>query len=334
MSANCRPIVASSLQVRACPVLVVLAVLLGGCATSTASRLTIPTSTAVKTHALRSFELPGTDRVPTAIAAGPDGNLWFTEFDTAGPSHIGRITPTGTISEIALPLSRLPEDITTGPDGALWFTEHWVQDPQISAPITHIGRVTPAGALSEYPLPPSTYAGSIVRGPDGNLWFTDLSVDGPMGTIGRITVTGTVTVFSPPTPTTWPQDLTAGPDGNLWFTDTSLVSGQPGKIGRLTPAGSAVEFSLPGSADILTGESLTGIAAGPDDTVWFAGSQDSLLGRVAPGGSITIFPLPTSNGQGRAQDIVAGPDGNLWYVASEQTGNGSVMRSTVGSIVP
>jgi virginiamycin B lyase len=386
-----RPAVAPSIPVRTRLVLVVLAVLLGGCqATTTAvtSRPRIPTATAVPMHAIRSFLLPGTlifptaiaagpdgnlwftegamtgptgspdgappgrigritprgqiadfvlpdaQGYPTSIAAGPDGNLWFTEFDTAGPSHIGRITPTGTISEFALPLSSLPEDITTGPDGALWFTEHWVQDPQISRPITHIGRITPAGALSEYALPPSTYAGSIALGPDGNLWFTDLSVDGPTGTIGRITVTGTVTLFAPPTTTTWPQDLTTGPDGNLWFTDASLVRGQPGKIGRITPAGSSVEFSLPGSADPLTGEALTGIAAGPDNAVWFVGSQDSLIGRVTAGGSISVFPLPTSNGQGSAQDIVAGPDGNLWFVASEQVGNGSVIRSEVGSIVP
>ena len=33
---------------------------------------------------------------PSGIAAGPDGNLWFTESDA---SRIGRITPSGVVSE-------------------------------------------------------------------------------------------------------------------------------------------------------------------------------------------------------------------------------------------
>ena len=34
--------------------------------------------------------------VPKSIAAGPDGNMWFTE---AFGNRIGRITPTGTVTE-------------------------------------------------------------------------------------------------------------------------------------------------------------------------------------------------------------------------------------------
>jgi streptogramin lyase len=37
--------------------------------------------------------------MPFDVAAGPDGNLWFTEF---GSDKIGRITPTGTITEFAV----------------------------------------------------------------------------------------------------------------------------------------------------------------------------------------------------------------------------------------
>jgi hypothetical protein len=34
------------------------------------------------------------------IAAGPDGALWFTEFNA---NQIGRITPAGSITEYAVP---------------------------------------------------------------------------------------------------------------------------------------------------------------------------------------------------------------------------------------
>jgi streptogramin lyase len=74
-----------------------------------------------------------------AITAGPDGNLWIAETPTGA---IGRITPSGTVTEFRLPGVRMgsltvgswPCGITAGPDGNLWFTEQ-----QGDA----IGRITP-----------------------------------------------------------------------------------------------------------------------------------------------------------------------------------------------
>jgi hypothetical protein len=56
------------------------------------------------------------------IAAGPDGNLWFTE---AGRNRIGRITTAGVLTEFSAGISPggEPEGIAVGPDGNLWFTE-------------------------------------------------------------------------------------------------------------------------------------------------------------------------------------------------------------------
>jgi len=59
---------------------------------------------------------------PGGITVGPDGNLWFTDFDN---SRIGRITQDGVITELPLPSApSYPRRITTGPDGNLWFTEN------------------------------------------------------------------------------------------------------------------------------------------------------------------------------------------------------------------
>jgi len=52
---------------------------------------------------------------PWDIATGSDGNLWFTEF--AG-SHIGRITPSGTVTEFPYNGSTT-YGIAAGPDGGL-----------------------------------------------------------------------------------------------------------------------------------------------------------------------------------------------------------------------
>ena len=83
---------------------------------------------------------------PLGIAAGPDGNLWFTEVFG---DRIGRITPTGVITEFGAgitPNSR-PRYIAAGPDGNLWFTEFAGN---------RIGRITPESA--DPPSPPSVVA--------------------------------------------------------------------------------------------------------------------------------------------------------------------------------
>ena len=67
------------------------------------------------------FGLPTPDGQPACITSGPDGNLWFTEL-AAG--KIGRITPSGEITEFAIPgAGSAPRGIVTGPDGNVWFVE-------------------------------------------------------------------------------------------------------------------------------------------------------------------------------------------------------------------
>ncbi len=87
---------------------------------------------------------------PNSIAAGPDGNVWFTNHTTRSlpnigtPPAIGRITPSGEITEYRAGLSYAssPDGIVTGPDGALWFTDRELRS---------IGRVLPSSA------PPNTF---------------------------------------------------------------------------------------------------------------------------------------------------------------------------------
>jgi len=63
---------------------------------------------------------------PAAIAAGPDGALWFPESNYGeGTATIGRITTTGVVTEYVVPVNNLDPNspIAIGPDGALWFTD-------------------------------------------------------------------------------------------------------------------------------------------------------------------------------------------------------------------
>jgi streptogramin lyase len=75
--------------------LLALAGLLGACsASSTAAHPSGSTPTSTRTQGLKGtiteFPTPTSLSFPKLITAGPDGNLWFTEF---GGFKIGRITP-------------------------------------------------------------------------------------------------------------------------------------------------------------------------------------------------------------------------------------------------
>jgi len=123
--------------------------------------------------AVTEFPLATANSGPQGITAGPDGNLWFTEYNA---NKIGRITPAGVITEFSVPTAASgPNWITAGPDGNLWFTE-WNAN--------QIGRITPAGVVTEFFLPTANSGpAGITAGPDGNLWFTEATAN----KIGRIT---------------------------------------------------------------------------------------------------------------------------------------------------
>ena len=100
----------------------------------------------------------------TAITAGPDGNVWFSD-PVAGA--VGRITPSGQVTEFTPPFHSAGV-ITTGPDGNLWLTS------SATSFTGNIGRITPAGQITAFTLPDQFVSFSaITAGPDGNVWFTE-----------------------------------------------------------------------------------------------------------------------------------------------------------------
>ena len=281
---------------------------------------------------------------PKGIAAGPDGNLWFTEAD--GDGGIGRISTSGVIREFTSGItpSVEPSAIAAGPDGNLWFTELFN---------SKLGRITVNGAVDEFATPNTGTTGpaGITTGPDGKLWFTNFDPssvghinadgsgaaetetaptvdDGPTGiaagsdgnlwfvesksgAIGRITTGGLVlTPFQGSlTQADVIESITAGPDGNLWFTERG-----GNRIGRVTTGGVIDEFST----GLTAGSAPSGITAGPDGNLWFTEETGDRIGRITPAGVITEFSAGLTPGS-MPVGIAAGPDGNLWF--SERNGN-------------
>jgi virginiamycin B lyase len=270
--------------------------------TSKAATLTVGGNSAFVTEFRSGI---GTNSSPAGIAAGPDGNLWFTE--QAG-DRIGRITPHGVVTEFSAgitPFSSL-SGITLGPDNNLWFTEG----------AGRIGRITPAGVITEFSagIPSGTTPAGIAAGADGNLWFNDDS--NPR--VGRITPAGVVTMFttgitlSAPSRNFAPCSMARGPNGNVWWIEETFSFSTPPRIAQITPAGVVTEYSL------VLNEFAVGIAPGPDSNVWF--TVGSNIARITPTGTITRFSGAIGNGC-----IALGPDGNLWFTGQF---NDSVGKST------
>jgi streptogramin lyase len=238
---------------------------------------------------------------PSGIAAGPDGNLWFTEVFG---DRIGRITPHGVVTEFSAGMTpfSFAGAITPGPDGNLWFTEN----------AGRIGRVTPAGVITEFSagLPSGAKPAGIAAGSDGNLWFSDDSTP----RVGRITPAGVVMMFTAGiTHSALRADrgacgMTRGPNGNIWWVQDF------GQIAQITPAGVVTEYPL----TALYAETAAGITAGPDGNVWF--TENSSIARITPAGAITRY-----SGAASPFCIALGPDGNLWFTGWS---NGSVGKST------
>jgi streptogramin lyase len=171
--------------------------------------------------ALEGWAIPTAGGKPAGITTGPDGNVWFTEENA---NNIGRITPSGAISEFHVTGGGNPHGIAPGPNGEVWFTVPGGNK---------IGRIPPSGSpitLTQIPTPNSQPNG-IALGPDGALWFSENGphkviiegheVEREFSRIGRITPGEQINEYATEIPESGPTAIAPGADGNLWFTESN-----------------------------------------------------------------------------------------------------------------
>lgn len=227
------------------------------------------------------------------IAAGPDGNVWFTSMHE---DRIGRITPLGSVREFRLADGAQPAGVTAGPDGNVWFTEPGLD---------RVARITPAGTVTEFAsgVPRAAGLGQITTGADNNVWFTARDAR----SIGRITRDGAITMYRlvAPRQASRPTGLAAGPDGAMWVTLP-----EAGTIARVPVDGGEPEFFTEG---IAPGAKPNAIALGADGNLWFTESDRSVIGRITPSGQVTEFN-EVLVGPVLLEAIVRGPDGKMWFL--------------------
>lgn len=290
---------------------------------------------------------------PNAITSGPDGNVWFTE---RSGSNVGRITPTGVVTQFATG-SFDGWGIASGPDGNVWLSQSRAGPGQIA--VARLTATFPVvGDLGSAPhfSPPSGGTAVTVQGlnfsgatdvmfgttpaisftVDSATQITATSPPGPSFTTVDVTVTtpqGTSAVtpldqfvytpfvlYNVPTSASRPGHITKGPDGNVWFTSGTAFGASNGQnlISRTTPAGVTTEFHAPGNT------AVDDIAAGADGNIWFTEPNASKVAKITPSGTISEYATPTP--AAKPHGITLGPDGNMWF--TEQA------ASKVASVTP
>jgi virginiamycin B lyase len=244
---------------------------------------------------------------PWIITPGPDGALWFINWDT--PS-IGRITIAGAVKTFTGAMYG-PASLAASSSGALWYT-NWAEGTRYG---WSIGRMTTKGASVVYKAKGIAYPQNITAGPDGALWFTNGGVNGGGYAIGRITTSGSITMYPL---TRWPAYIAAGPDGAVWFTYT-----HENAIGRITTKGVLTSYTGAGIAGPMA------IAAGPDGALWF--TENGAIGRITTKGKVSRYAVPGGL-KTIGANIAAGPDGAMWFTNPARNTIGRITTSVTPAI--
>ena len=290
------------------------------------------------------YKLANSSADPLSIVAGPDGNMWFTEFQA---NQIGKITLAGTITEYPAPANSGPNYIASS-NGYLWFTEYNPTSGaiaqmntagqvvnQFSGSSGHASGVTAtgygavafaglssitmisdgseeitgfgAGFASKSPTTGPGFDSSVAALPGQILYFTS----GDDQYIGRIDSAGNISTF---TVSGFPKGITYGPDGNLWYAAYDGTTNTSSRVVKFSP----VSNTILASYTLWLGAEPYGITSGKDGAIWFTDNIGDSIGRLTTSGVLTQYPMPPSPGLAYGLiGIAAAPDGSIWACADD-----------------
>lgn len=266
-----------------------------------------------KGHA-QSFAIPSGDSTSIdGLALGPDGNVWFAEFN-----HIGKITPAGHITEFSYPAGYGTNQyggVSAGSDGNVWFAE---------STGNAIGRIVPStGKIKMFPIPVSCTPAPLVLAADKNIWFVCLTTS---PTLGSITPSGKIAMFSIGgtfNSNETEQFCSLGPDGEPW-----CASGNQGNIFRVNIKSDTVTSFTP---PVGSGVRPDALAAGADGNVWVdtVGGEIDVL--VTDPMKIKPNKL-TFSGLGQTQNVSVSERGTKhWSATSSNTAIATVVQGASAS---
>jgi|GEM_PF-7037451 len=137
------------------------------------------------------------------VAAGPDGNVWFTEATSTGGTLIGKMTTSGSLTEYPDPNTCRSSLVGAG-DGFLY-----------AKCSTGLVRISPSDGHEEVvsSVQPYSNLASAGTGDNAVLYYSVL----PNHLRIRHLATGVVDDDDLPSGQHKPTNVAAGPDGNLWY---------------------------------------------------------------------------------------------------------------------
>jgi virginiamycin B lyase len=265
------------------------------------SLVSVPSNPVTPGHVVEYGTLPSSNSSPHGIAYNSvDGNMWFTEL--AG--RIGKITPSGLISEYPIPGGGVAFDIAQSPNGAMWITFH-------TAGQDFVGQVTTAGVFTLYPVVTPSSAStvdpfSIAAGSDGNMWITLAAAN----KVASVTPGGIITYYTIPLAGAYPNDIAPGPDGQLWLSLNNYND-----IGKVSTSGVFTIYPSPAGFNLYSGS----VVAGSDGNLWYtqSGGNPNNLAKVSTSGVfLALYSIPGGTSGSNAIAIAPAADGTLWITLS------------------
>ncbi len=253
-----------------------------------------------------SFAVPSGPGSPppsslNGITAGPDGAMWLTDATNGGVDRVNVSDDTTS----NYPSNQGPMGIASASTGSMWIG---------SGQFATLVSLTVGGGFTPASASPVNVPSRIVEDPfDGGIWFTEGNLIGRTNASGgglqEISVPSGGTAF----------DLCAEPNGDIWFTANATnanvyqITGTPGSYTVNT-------------FNVAAGASLTGIACGVDNAIWYLDTANNAVGRISlnAGNKQTTYTIPDAGFGPRY--ITVGPDGSLWYTSNN--------LSLFGHIIP
>ena len=268
------------------------------------------------------------------IAAGPDGNVWFT----LPGKKVGKITPAGIVQEFELAGIENTIGIAAGPEGRVWVVATNKAASFLPA--------NPTGTETDFTSALINAEPNIVLGPDGLFWVAsnnkvakfspanfngtitevpltgelapkDIDVAGSLIAIsdnnveavteaGRIVTFTTAGVQKDVKIPGSSQGLAGAPTGQIAYT---AAGAKPEQAGLITPPAPASAFELLGDP--------FGTAYGADQAFWIVQFAKGQLTRLAADGQTSVLGgLPIES----ARQITAGPSNTLWVTLIKKEG--------------
>lgn len=275
----------------------------------------------------------GTGQVqPGTIDVASDGSVYFGQSNGTSPAPFGLFRYAGGTFTETIPFGGSQNVFVGGVEAidahdlptVFWSSVYW-QLPNAIPQGDNLecggngGTATPCSFAATMPL--NGYILSMLIGPGGTLWA------GGSGAPGGVAIASPAQLPSD-TNALYANgvDLAKGPNGHVWGLLSNVGGGRNPEVYEFSAGGSLLNtYQLRAGTQVFGNHALI---QGADGALWFTDAGHNAIGRITASGSLTEYPIPTSNSI--PWDIALAADGGMWFTESNAAKIGRI--DTTGKI--